>query len=124
MSTDALARGGANQGRRQRPTLERLWPARVSPARHLPAGVIPECVSEPEWWFPARPTDSGAQRAQAVCQHCCLRRECARVALDDIGRACGIWAGVFIHARWSDNGSAARREALRTLRGLAYPVAE
>ena len=121
-STSPPTADRADRGAPPRPSLERLWPARISPARHLPAGIIPECVSEPERWFPARPTDITARQAQAACHHCPLRRECARVALDDIGHAYGIWAGVFLHSRWSGNGTAARRDALRTLRHLAYPV--
>ena len=104
---------------RQRPSIERLWPARMSPARHLPVGVIPACVTAPERWFPQRPTGHSVRQAQAECTQCSLRRQCARVALDDIGHAYGIWAGVFVHSsRWSSNDLAARRAAVRE---LAYP---
>lgn len=98
-----------------RPSLEKLWPQRISPAKHLDPHVIPDCAHDPEKWFPTDPHRMIALEAQAACERCPLRQGCARVALDDIGGTHGIWAGVYL----SPKATPSRRAAVAQLKAIA-----
>ena len=98
-----------------RPSLDKLWTERVSPGKHLDEGIIPECASEPEKWFPTDPHRGEALEAQAACIRCPLRRGCARVALDDIANTHGIWAGIHL----TPKASPSRRIAVDRLKSIA-----
>lgn len=54
-----------------RPTLERLWPAHTSPAKHLPAGVSPNALPARRTGFrrsqPIVPRDRHKLHAAAAC---------------------------------------------------------
>lgn len=108
---------------RKLPSREKsVWTTLVSPATHLPDDVVPACCARPEDWFPessAELTGAGAVAAVTACGVCPLRQGCARVALDDAKRVCGIWAGVYIPIPSSATQSGPRRSGLRTLRALA-----
>ncbi len=100
------------------------WALVESPARHLPADVIPACTRDPDAWFPARLSTATAgigHAEMAACRRCPIRQGCARVALDDPSHLTGIWAGIYISPPGSDSQKTVRENALEQVRAIAYP---